>query len=89
MMPVVNRSTHPQAGQRVNVTPAATLKSPPFRRQYPHILNKELIEANTRAWMEGLWRFIDERAVEIFQLERVYVVDECLILDNQLRVIAG
>jgi capsular polysaccharide biosynthesis protein len=41
--------------------------------------------------MEAMWRrdFIGERTVEIFQLQRVYVVDECLILDDQLRVIAN
>jgi capsular polysaccharide biosynthesis protein len=90
-MPVVNRDTYPQAGHRVNMTPVTTLKSPSFRRQHPHIFNEELIEAKTRASMEDEWRrdLVDERIIEIFHLEGVYVIDESLILDNHLRVIAN
>ena len=85
----IDRELYPQAGQVVRAEPSGKVRSPSFRRVYPRVRNKELIQPDTLAWMEAEWRkdFFDERAIEVFYLQRVYVIDECLILDQELRVI--
>jgi capsular polysaccharide biosynthesis protein len=82
---------YPLAGQRTLVEPEHRLKSPAFDTTYPAIRNIGLIDPGAKAAMEEAWskgRF-EERDVEVFNIKNAYIVDECLILDEELRVISN
>jgi capsular polysaccharide biosynthesis protein len=79
----------PQGGTRTTVPPAQRLHSPSFPVRYPKIISPHLLDPGARGAMEVSWsreRF-EERALEVFVLRDVYVSEECLVFDNQLRVI--
>jgi capsular polysaccharide biosynthesis protein len=77
------------AGRRIRLQPRALLRSPGFPVGYPCIINSELLGDGLLALMANSWGrgAYEERQLEIFCLNDVYVVDECLILDRDLQVI--
>jgi hypothetical protein len=79
----------PHAGQRVTAEPTLVLKSRAFRVEYPSVRNVELINRGALRGMEESWSkgLLPERKVEIFRVRGAYVSQECLILDDELRVI--
>lgn len=81
----------PSAGHKITVAPSGVIKQPAFRTRYPQIINADLIEPGSRSVMDESWKrdYFEERDAEYFRLSEVYVVGECLILDNQLRVLTN
>jgi capsular polysaccharide biosynthesis protein len=79
----------PHAGKKTTAQPFEVLSSPAFAVEYPHIINPHLLDPGARAGMEESWKkgIFPERKLEIFHLKDVYLIDESLILDKDLRVI--
>jgi hypothetical protein len=88
-MIIINGREYPQAGVKIRIPASGHVKSPAFMRSYPRVINKELIEPNHREWMESYWRkgLFEERNIEVFYIRGAYLVNECLIFDDELRVI--
>lgn len=84
-------SKFPHAGQRTTIEPWTVIKSPAFRVAYPTVRNLELVIDGVRQAMEESWArgCFEARDVEIFRIPGAYFVEECLILDDQLRVISN
>jgi capsular polysaccharide biosynthesis protein len=82
-------NSYPLAGQKTTLRPAATIKSPSFSTHYPQIRNVGLVRNGPKAAMEVSWNrgLFPERDIEIFQIKGAYFWNECLILDDDLRVI--
>jgi len=80
---------YPRAGHKIRMPASGYVESPSFMRTYPRVINKELIEPNYREWIESYWRkeFFEARNLEIFYIRGAYLVNECLILDDDLRFI--
>ena len=78
----------PLAGQKISIEPQETFASPSFRTRYPPVRNLELVPDGVRLAMEESWARgqFEERTIEIFLIHGAYVIGECLILDNDLRV---
>lgn len=77
------------AGRRIKVEPTTVTHSPSFQAAYPRLINDQLIDPASRAAMEVSWNkgFFAEREFQIFVVRNVYVVGECLILDQNLQVL--
>ena len=82
-------SAYPLAGQHTTAVPIYTFKSPGFQTRYPEIRNPELIHPGPKAAMEVSWNRGDfpEERVEIFNIKRAFLTEECLVLDDDLRFI--
>jgi capsular polysaccharide biosynthesis protein len=79
------------AGSNIVVPPSRLLASPAFIGAYPEIINPHLIPAESRVAMEESWtrgRF-EERRLEVFRVRNAILIDECLILDRDLRVVSN
>lgn len=78
-----------QAGHPIEVPPERVLRSPGFSVPYPEIRNAELIDPGCRAAMEVSWcrEMFPERPIEVFHLKDVFIIDEGLVLDRDLRPI--
>ena len=79
----------PLAGQRTRIEPAHRLPSPAFDVAYPRIRNADLIDPRSLRAMEQSWArgTFPAREIEVFDIPGAYVVDECLVLDRDLRVV--
>lgn len=84
-------SRFPLAGQRTTIEPTAVIKSPAFQVHYPTVRNLEIVIEGVRTAMEESWArgLFEQRDVEIFRVQGAYFSEECLVLDDQLRVISN
>jgi capsular polysaccharide biosynthesis protein len=85
------RPAAPFAGKRRKIEPVRVIRSPAFVAAYPRITNPELIEPGIRAAMEPTWSTVQfaERNVEVFSVKSGYVIDENLVLDHNLQIVAN
>ena len=81
----------PNAGTKVTVRPTYTLRAPAFHTTYPRIINADLLDPGARAAMEASWTkgWFEERNIEVFHLKNAYVIDENLVIDRDLQVVAN
>lgn len=81
----------PPSPARVHVPPFRTLRSPAFETSYPGIRNPDLIGDHLRRQLNETWStgVFEERPIEVFRLRDVFVIDECMVLDSELRLISN
>jgi capsular polysaccharide biosynthesis protein len=79
----------PLAGRRTSAQATETLRTPGFSTRYPALINPEIIDPEVLGAMKPAWcqSHFPEADIEVFHLRDVYAIDDCLILDQQLRVI--
>jgi capsular polysaccharide biosynthesis protein len=82
-------SAYPLAGTRIAAEPWRRLPSPAFTAAPPRIINPHILSDGARAAMDRTWRQGSFPAcdVEVFRLRDVFVTEECLVLDRDLRVL--
>ena len=79
----------PHAGRRITIEPALVTESAAFRVEYPSVRNIELVNRGVLRAMEESWgkSIFPEHKLEVFRIHGAYFSEECLILDDELRVI--
>ena len=83
--------TFPLAGRKISIEPKDRAASPPFQAAYPPVRNLELVPDGLKHAMEASWARgqFEARDVEIFLIHGAYVIDECLIFDDNLQMISN
>ena len=85
------REMFPLAGGKISIEAKDKAASPPFRAEYPPVRNLELVPDGLRQAMEESWargRF-EAHDVEIFLINGAYIIEECLIFDDNLQMISN
>lgn len=79
------------AVKRRLLEPYRSVKSPAFGTYVPRITNAELLGPDIRTGVEQTWAAgtFEERSIDIFRVENAYVVNESLVFDENLQVIAN
>src|SRR5262245_34638330 len=87
----MSQPSWPEAGRRITIEPTARVPSPAFDAPFPRVHGLDLAEAGPRNAMEESWKTgtFAARDIEVYDLRGAYVVDECLVLDPQLRVLTN
>jgi capsular polysaccharide biosynthesis protein len=82
-------NAYPHAGARIAVPPWQVQQAPAFAVAPPAILNPQHLSLGTRVLLEKSWKrgSFPARDIEVFRLHDVYVTEECLVLDRDLRVL--
>ena len=82
---------NPSAGRIANLRPTLTIKSPAFNAARPKVAGIDLMDAGIKAAMEAAWTkgAFAEQNIEVFKVAGAYVIDENLIFDDALRVVAN